>query len=586
VDPVGVWSAAEGGGRRRPTVFTQAWRDVVAGATSADLPAFTFQHPCNQRLAGFAPLMSHWTWQDAGRHNKLALRSAQAGDSQPSRSRNERPIMTRPTNTVPDLVVVSHLRWPWVWQRPQHLVSRLADARAQAGARTFFVEEPEPSDVCSPQLVVEEAGPVVRIVLQVPENPDGDYLGFADPGGADYPALLAAALSELGARPRPDAWLYTPMALPFLAALDPGLVIYDVMDDLASFEKAPAGLRERQLELLAVADVVFTGGRSLHRSTTALRAADVHMFASGVETEHYARAKEARNGKGSQKVAGYIGVIDERLDLALISALAEELDDWTIRMVGPVAKIEEEDLPRAANIEYPGMVKYENLPDEMARFDVALMPFALNEATAKISPTKTLEYFAAGLPVVSTRIADVLADCGDTVHFADDAAEFAEACRRVLTLPGTDDSPQIQAMLRRREWDFIAESMNGLVESTRGRSRSGRSGWRQSLGNGSAPGSTGMLADLAEAHRLSVRAATEGVQDPSLGSRRLGGDAVPAVAEAAVVSATPYLRAPLLTRMSAATRLHPQSVGSDGQPALCPTCLVPVPCPTAQALQS
>ena len=492
--------------------------------------------------------------------------------------------------TTPDLVVLSHLRWSWVWQRPQHLVSRLAAIRAEAGARTLFVEEPLHADVASPELKLEEAGAVVRVVLLVPERPEREYLGFADPAGADYPALLAGALSRLDAQPNPDAWLYTPMALPFLATLDPGLVIYDVMDDLASFAGAPAGLLERQLELLAVADVVFTGGRSLHRSTTAIRTTDVHQFASGVETRHYARAKTARQLRGKEpRVAGYIGVIDERLDLSLIAALARELPDWTLRIVGPVAKIDERDLPRAANLDYPGMVNYEDLPDVLASFDVALMPFALNEATTKISPTKTLEYLAAGLPVVSTRVPDVVADYGDSVHLADDAGGFAAACRRAVTRPAPDESPQIQSLLRRREWDFIADAMNDLVESTRWRSIAERWGWRESLGARSAAASLEMLPDLDGAHRLSVRAATEGVKDPSHRNRRLGVGGVPlaveAEAEAAVASATPYLRAPLLSRMGAATRLHPASVG-DGKLVLCPTCHVPGPCPTAQILQS
>lgn len=484
---------------------------------------------------------------------------------------------------APDLVVLSHLRWPWVWQRPQHLVSRLAASRAEAGGRTFFVEEPLACDVASPELMVEDAGDVTRIVLLVPERPGGEYLGFADPGGSQYPTMLGRALADLGAGPRPDAWLYTPMAIQFLDALDPRMVIYDVMDDLASFAGAPAGLRERQLELLATADLVFTGGRSLHRSTTALRTADVHLFASGVETRHYAPARTARQARpAGPRVAGYVGVIDERLDLALIAGLARALPDWTIRMVGPVAKIDEADLPRAANLEYPGMINYDDLPRELGRYDVALMPFALNEATARISPTKTLEYFAAGLPVVSTRVPDVVADYGDAVHLAGDAEGFARACRRAAIQPGPDESALVQAMLRRREWDFIADAMNGLVESTRWRPRTQHPTVRESLQAGAAAGSA---MTLAEAHRLSGRAATEGVQDPALGSRRLGGDAVTAVAEAAVASATPHLRAPLLAQVGAASRPHPESV-ADGEAGLCPTCLVPVPCPTAQVLAS
>jgi glycosyltransferase involved in cell wall biosynthesis len=159
-----------------------------------------------------------------------------------------------------------------------------------------------------------------------------------------------------------------------------------------------------------------------------------------------------------------VGVIDERVDLDLIEELATALPDWTVRIVGPVAKIEESSLPRANNIDYVGMVAYHQLPQVMAGFDVALMPFALNEATRAISPTKTLEYLAAGLPVVSTRVPDVVADYADLVHLADDGAEFAAACREVVTHEVTDRDRKAKPIQARQEWDYIAASMNRLVD--------------------------------------------------------------------------------------------------------------------------
>lgn len=370
-----------------------------------------------------------------------------------------------PGRQQPALVVLSHLRWPWVWQRPQHLVSRLAQRRAAAGARTYFVEEPLPANVAQPQLELAETDGIVQVVLKVPQVPGQEHLGFADPAGADYGRRLAALLAQHGVT-APDVWLYTPMAMPLAESLRPGLLVYDVMDDLASFAGAPAGLRAAQRRLLDRADVVFTGGRSLHHSTTALRRTGVHLFASGVETGHYAPARTRRSRRTSSRVAGYIGVIDERIDLALVAELAAALPEWTIRMVGPVTKIDEADLPRAANLDYPGMVDYAALPDVLAGFDVALMPFALNEATRRISPTKTLEYFAAGLPVVSTRIPDVVLDYGDAVQLADTGAQFAECCRRASALTGSGLA-QIDDLLGRREWDYIAAAMVDLIEDAR-----------------------------------------------------------------------------------------------------------------------
>ncbi len=356
-----------------------------------------------------------------------------------------------------DLIVLSHLRWPWVWQRPQHLVSRLA--RRRRGARTLFVEEPVANPlVTAPRLGREQHGDVVRVWLEVPG--DGAYLPFAAPGTEGYADLLVAELDD-GER---DVWLFTPMALDIAEALTPRLLVYDVMDDLASFARAPQGLVLRQRRALADADLVFTGGRSLHRGVVATRGAEnTHLFPSGVEAAHYAQARTLRRPR-EVPVAGYVGVIDERLDLRLLADLAAALPDWRIEMVGPVTKIEAADLPSAPNLAYLGMRPYSELPQVMAGFDVALMPFALNEATRSISPTKTLEYLAAGLPVVSTRVPDVVADHGEVVHLVDDGAEAAAGCRHVLSHSRVARDRRAAPLQARQEWDSIADRMAALMQ--------------------------------------------------------------------------------------------------------------------------
>ncbi len=353
-----------------------------------------------------------------------------------------------------ELVVFSHLLWDWVWQRPQHLISRLARSRQ----RTWFVEEPLSTDVRSPRLVHEDVGPVIRVHLEVPGGKG--RLDFGAPEAETYADEVAELLAT-GDSPI-DAWLYTPMALPLAEALSPRLLVYDVMDDLASFSGAPRGLALLQRRALEQADVVFTGGRSLHRSVRALRSRDVHLFPSGVELAHYAASRTLRRAH-PRPVAGYVGVVDERLNLALLGELAAALPDWDIEVVGPVAKIEADLLPKAPNLRYLGFQPYEKLPSVMARFDVALMPFALNEATRAISPTKTLEYLAAGLPVVSTRVPDVVADFGSVVHLADGAKEFAAACRHVVGHSRAARDRQVAPIARRHEWDFIASEMDQLL---------------------------------------------------------------------------------------------------------------------------
>jgi glycosyltransferase involved in cell wall biosynthesis len=243
----------------------------------------------------------------------------------------------------------------------------------------------------------------------------------------------------------------------------PELLVYDVMDDLASFAHAPKELRDRQAETLQQADLVFTGGRSLQRGIETRRP-DAHCFPSGVEPAHYEKARDRREER-ERPVAGFVGVIDERLDLDLVADMADQLPDWDIRIVGPVVKIDEATLPEAPNLFYPGACPYDKLPDAMGGFDVALMPFALNEATRSISPTKTLEYLAAGLPVVSTRVPDVVSDFGRVVDLQDDAAGFADACRRVLEHDCEDRDRKLRPLLHANHWDTIAASMSNLIDS-------------------------------------------------------------------------------------------------------------------------
>ncbi len=351
-----------------------------------------------------------------------------------------------------DLVVLSHLRWDWVWQRPQHLLSRLG------AGRTLFVEEPRLADVEEPRLHVEDAGPVRRAWLQLPQ---GTALnGWSTPECDVVAPLLDSALDG---RPR-DVWLYAPPAIHVAQALAPRLLVYDVMDDLAAFADAAPEMRLRMRRSLDVADVVFTGGRSLHKSAVGVRGHErTHLFASGVECDHYARSRALRRPH-PRPVAGYVGVLDERLDLALLAELAAELPDWDLQMVGPTAKIDPADLPTAPNVHYVGMQPYERLPEVMAGFDVALMPFALNEATRAISPTKTLEYLAAGLPVVSSAVPDVVADWGEVVHLAATGADFAQACRHVLSHSLVERDARVAPGRRRHEWDTIAASMRDVLE--------------------------------------------------------------------------------------------------------------------------
>jgi glycosyltransferase involved in cell wall biosynthesis len=354
---------------------------------------------------------------------------------------------------VSELVVLSHLRWTFVWQRPQQLISRLASGYR----RTWFVEEPLAVDVAEPILRTEVAGRVTRVWLEVP-GPER-HVDFGDEAAQSYESALTALLGA--ARDR-VAWLYTPLALPLARSLDPSVLVYDVMDDLASFKDAPRALQLAQRQALHEATLVLAGGRSLHRSVQKHRS-DAHLFPSGVEARHFSPARTGRTRRSGAPVAGYVGVIDERLDADLLARLARTLPEWEFQIVGPVAKIDPGTLPRAANIAYPGPASYEQLPEVLAGFDVALMPFALNESTRSISPTKTLEYLAAGLPVVSTRVPDVVAAFSDVVLLAGDASSFAAMCRRALD--GDARSHAVERLLALNDWDAIASRIDALIRA-------------------------------------------------------------------------------------------------------------------------
>jgi len=476
-DPVGVRAVASDG-TRNSHEFTTAWRAVVRGATAADLPAYRFQPPLDQQLSGFVRGLDHWPWTPPSEHRTPAPLTV------PTEPRSTMTVSPE-TSSPHDLVVLSHLRWTWVWQRPQHLVSRFAGLRAGSGCHTYFVEEPSAGNVDAPELAVEEQDGITRVWLVVPRRQDEDVLGFDSPGTDDYAWLLEELLAERGSS-QVDVLLYTPMALDIAEHLAPRCLAFDVMDDLASFAQAPTGLRLRQRRALSEADVVFAGGRSLQESASKHRHGPVHLFASGVEAAHYAVSRELRS-RHDRPVAGYVGVLDERLDLTLLEGLARSLPDWTIRAVGPVAKIDPGSLPQAPNLEYPGMASYDELPAVMAGFDVALMPFALNDATRSISPTKTLEYLAAGLPVVSTRVPDVVSDYTGVVHLADTAEEFAAACRQLLGTHGHRGAQRIESVLARHEWDEIASAMAALLDDV-GRELEDMQG--NGTGRGSRPGAS------------------------------------------------------------------------------------------------
>ena len=369
-----------------------------------------------------------------------------------------------------DLVCFSHLRWDFVFQRPQHLMIR----HGRHG-QVLFVEEPRYGDEEEPRLVLSPAGNGVSVA--VPHLRAGTSETEAIRAQREMlDALLASARGS-----DPILWYYTPMALPFSEHLAASLVVYDCMDELAAFRGAPPALLDQERRLLQRTDVVFTGGWSLYEAKRH-RHPNVHPVPSSVDAAHFARAREPQSEPADQAPIprprlGFAGVIDERMDLPLLAALADARPGWHIVMVGPVVKIDPSELPRRPNIHYLGGKPYGELPAYLSGWDVALLPFARNESTRFISPTKTPEYLAAGRPVVSTSIRDVVRPYGEMglVRIADDADAFARAVDAAMAEDGGSVAwrRRVDELLADMSWDRTWARMDGAMrDALRRRARS------------------------------------------------------------------------------------------------------------------
>jgi UDP-galactopyranose mutase len=358
------------------------------------------------------------------------------------------------------VIVLSHLRWDFVYQRPQHLLSRCARKN-----RVWYVEEPV-IEQCEPWMHVSERPEGVKVC--VPHLP-------AELSPEESLSVQWELLDELIADHRIQEfalWYYTPMAIGFTRHLHTkaAAVVYDCMDELSAFRGAPPGLTTSEAELFKAADLVFTGGQSLYESKKH-KHPSVHAFPSSIEPEHFRQARTTQSEPEDQREIphprlGYAGVIDERLDINLMAEVASMRPDWHFVMVGPVVKISDADLPKAPNIHYLGGKQYRDLPAYMSGWQIGMLPFARNEATRFISPTKTPEYLAAGLPVVSTSITDVVNPYGirGLAEIADTPEDMVAACERLLQVKA--DPKRLQAVdefLSQNSWDLTWRKMSDLL---------------------------------------------------------------------------------------------------------------------------
>lgn len=352
------------------------------------------------------------------------------------------------------LLCFSHLRWNFVYQRPQHLMSRFTNVM-----RVLFIEEPHFGDTNH----FEVTNPEKNLWVVVPHFRSGT-------SESDVHQRQKTFISELICSMDVNsfiAWYYTPMALRISDHLKPDLTVYDCMDELSAFKFAPQELKDLEKELLRKADVVFTGGHSLYEAKQHQHS-NIHPFPSSIEFHHFAQARSnalepADQASITGRRFGFYGVIDERMDLALLDGVAELRPDWNIILVGPVVKISEADLPRRPNIHYLGMKTYAELPHYLGGWDVAIMPFARNESTHFISPTKTPEFLAGGKPVISTSITDVIRQYSGIVHIADTPDEFVDVAENKI-VNDAEWLAKVDVILADNSWDNTWSRMNELMQ--------------------------------------------------------------------------------------------------------------------------
>lgn len=345
-----------------------------------------------------------------------------------------------------DMIVFCHLRWDFVYQRPQHIISRLAK-----DYKILVVEEPQPTRL---------NGNSPLEIREITSN-----IHVFRPPVQSIEKIGAFLKKHLKKQSFPVGWFYSPAFVPVLDQLEFDSVIYDCMDELSLFKGASMQLIDQERQLMAAADIVYTGGKSLYESKKQ-KHHNVYCFPSSVDVAHFANENTGNielphdMQNIPQPIVGYYGVIDERIDLELLRNTAAKCPSTSFVMIGPLCKIEDHDLPKADNIYYLGMKSYDELPAYLHFFDIAMMPFALNDSTKYISPTKTLEYMSAYKPIISTQIKDVVRDYSHCVALVKDENDFAEAIAQAPTA----DLSAYGEILEKTSWDATAEQMSSIIQ--------------------------------------------------------------------------------------------------------------------------
>ena len=365
------------------------------------------------------------------------------------------------------VVVFSHLRWGFVWQRPQQFLSRFAKKH-----NVLFIEEPffDRHEGAEPELQFHRVMPNVTVAC-----PHLAPSWNTNPG---LPELLRKfahqaieQMNETGDFDKPLLWYYSPMDSSWsLGHFENRGIVYDSMDELSQFTGAPPSLIANEKRLMDHSDVVFTGGYELYLKKKQQHP-NVHFFGCGVEFTHFNQAADPSTSIPpdidfmNRPILGWFGVVDERVDYAMVGEMARMRPDWSFAMVGPVVKVDPNLLPHSPNLYWLGGRDYSVLPNYCRAFDINMMCFAINAATQYINPTKALEYLATGKPVISTPVKDVVTQYSDTVEIVKTAEEFVEAAGRLLHNPPKDRIERGLAKAQQSSWESTVKTMQDIIKT-------------------------------------------------------------------------------------------------------------------------
>lgn len=364
------------------------------------------------------------------------------------------------------IIVHSHLRWDWVWQRPQQFLSRFAKRHA-----ILFVEEPAPVEGLEKgRATLRDVPNVANLKVLRTELPPAMFAHREQLDAEQKRLVLATLAGPIGPTfERPVQWFYDPMATTaFAGQMNERAIVYDCMDQLSQFRGAPPELVRREHQLLALADVVFAGGPKIWKAKRAYNS-NCHSYGCGVDVRHFERACAEETEIPADLAdlpgprLGYFGVVDERLDYQLLSALATARPDWSVVIIGPACKVDPATFPKHPNLHFLGARNYDQLPAYVKGFDVCLMPFALNEATEFINPTKALEYMATARPIVSTAVEDVVLQFSEVVRLAGSHAGFITECERAIREPDLEQLACGVELAKRNSWESIVARMEGHI---------------------------------------------------------------------------------------------------------------------------